>query len=270
MAPMIELEDVTRRYGDTVAVDGVSLQVEPGELVVLLGGSGSGKTTTLKMINRLIEPSEGRIRVAGEDVSAAEPHQLRRRIGYVFQRLGLFPHMTVAENVGITPALLGWDAAKIQARVDTLLELVELDPGAVRGRLPHELSGGQAQRVAVARALAAEPPVLLLDEPFGALDPLTRDRVQQAFVRIRKKLGLTSIFVTHDMVEALLLGDRVAVMRNGRLVQIGKGSELLRAPSDPYVAELMGAPVRQARAVEAMLQAEGATGKLRSTAEATS
>ncbi len=250
---MIELEQVTRRYGGAVAVDCVSLRVEPGELLVLLGGSGSGKTTTLKMVNRLIEPTAGRILVAGEDVGLAKPHELRRRIGYVFQRLGLFPHMSVAENVGVTPSLLGWDAARIRARVDALLELVELDPAEVRDRLPDALSGGQAQRVAVARALAAEPPVLLLDEPFGALDPITRERVQASFVRVRKKLGLTSIFVTHDMAEALLLGDRIAVMRGGRLLQVATGRELCEAPADPYVAELVGAPLRQARAIEALL-----------------
>lgn len=249
---MIELAEVTKRYGDAAVVDRVSLRVEPGELVVFLGGSGSGKTTTLKMINRLIAPTSGRITVAGEDVNAAAPHELRRRIGYVFQRLGLFPHMSVAENVGVTPSLLGWDAARIRSRVEALLELVEL-PADVMGRLPHELSGGQAQRVAVARALAAEPPVLLLDEPFGALDPITRERLQGSLARIRAKLNLTVIFVTHDMVEALLLGDRVAVMRDGKLLQVGSGRELLRAPADPYVAKMMRAPLDQARAVEARL-----------------
>jgi len=252
-ARVIELQDVTRRYGDTVAVDRVSLRVEEGELLVLLGGSGSGKTTTLKMVNRLIEPTSGRILVAGEDTAAARPHELRRRIGYVFQRVGLFPHLTVAENIAVTPSLLGWDGARIQARVDALLELCELDPAAVRGRFPHELSGGQAQRVGVARALAAEPPVMLLDEPFGALDPLTRDRLQRSFLRIRQKLGLTAVFVTHDMVEALLLGDRIAVMRDGRLVQVGTGRELFRAPADEHVAALMSAPRRQVQAVEALL-----------------
>ncbi|MGH2372624.1 MAG: ATP-binding cassette domain-containing protein, partial [bacterium] len=173
---MIELSGISRRFGDAVAVDAVSLRVEPGELLVLLGGSGSGKTTTLKMVNRLIEPTSGTILVDGEDVSKSEPHVLRRRIGYVFQRIGLFPHMTVAENVGVTPSLLAWEPSRIQKRVDTLLELVELEPTAFRSRRPDELSGGQAQRVAVARALAAEPRIMLLDEPFGALDPLTRDR----------------------------------------------------------------------------------------------
>jgi len=253
---MIELFDVEKRYGATTVVASVSLRVEPGEMLVLVGGSGSGKTTTLKMINRLIEPSAGRILVFGEDVAKAEPHALRRRIGYVFQRLGLFPHMTVAENVGITPALLGWDRARIRARVDALLELMELDPAAVRDRLPDALSGGQAQRVAVARALAAEPRVMLLDEPFGALDPLTRDRLQQSLARIRRELDLTAIFVTHDMAEALLLGDRVAVMRSGRLVQVGTPRELLLSPADEEVQALVGAPRRQARVVEALLRGE--------------
>ncbi len=252
---MIELQEVTRRYGDTNVVDRVSLHVKPGELLVLLGGSGSGKTTTLKMINRLIEPTSGRIRVAGQDILSTPPHELRRRIGYAFQRLGLFPHMTVAENVGITPALLGWDTSRIRARVDALLELVELNPAEVRERRPDALSGGQAQRVAVARALAAEPPVLLLDEPFGALDPLTRERLQRSFHRIQRQLGLTALFVTHDMAEALLLGDRIAVMRGGQLLQVGSGRELLHAPADPYVAELVSAPLRQARAVESLLEA---------------
>ena len=229
---MIEIRRLTRRFGPVVAVDALDLDVADGELLVLLGGSGSGKTTTLKMVNRLIEPSSGSIRIAGQEATGIEPHELRRRIGYVFQKVGLFPHMSVAENVGITPKLLGWDAARIAARVDQLLELVELPPGEMRGRRPAELSGGQQQRVGVARALAAEPRLMLLDEPFGALDPLTRDRLQQSFLRLRRRLGLTAIFVTHDMVEALLLGDRIAVMNEGRLVQVGRPQELLRAPAD--------------------------------------
>ena len=251
---MIELSDVTKRYGEAVVVDHVSLRVAEGEVLVLLGGSGSGKTTTLKMVNRLVEPTSGRIRVAGEDVGDVVPHELRRRIGYVFQALGLFPHLTVAENVGQTPRLLGWDEGRIRARVDSLLELVELDPSVMARRFPHELSGGQAQRVAVARALAAEPPVLLLDEPFGALDPITRERLQVSFDRIRKKLGFTAIFVTHDMVEAMTLGDRVAVMKDGALLQIGSVSELARDPADPYVKELVSAPLRQAALVTAKLR----------------
>jgi osmoprotectant transport system ATP-binding protein len=251
---MIELIDLTRRFGSMTAVDRLTLSVEAGELLVLLGGSGSGKTTTLKMVNRLIEPTEGRIRIDGEDASAIEPHLLRRRIGYVFQRVGLFPHLTVAENVGIPLDLLQWDEAQARARVDELLDLVELPPDAVRHRRPHELSGGQQQRVGVARALAASPRLMLLDEPFAALDPLTRDRLQQSFLRIRRQLGLTSIFVTHDMGEALLLGDRIAVMREGRLVQVGTPLELVQQPADDYVRQLMDTPRRQAQAVEALLE----------------
>ncbi|WP_437504095.1 ABC transporter ATP-binding protein [Sorangium sp. So ce1099] len=254
---MIELDKVTKRYADAVAVDAVSLRVDEGELLVLLGGSGSGKTTTLKMVNRLIEPTSGAIRIGGQDITGEPPHALRRRIGYVFQRLGLFPHLTVAENIGVTPSLLGWDAARIRARVDALLELCELDPAAVRDRRPAELSGGQQQRVGVARALAAEPRVMLLDEPFGALDPLTRDRLQQSFLSIRRRLGLTAIFVTHDMVEALLLGDRIAVMQGGRLAQVGTPRELMTAPADEYVAQLIGTPRRQAGLIDALL-ADGA------------
>ncbi|TMA81930.1 MAG: ATP-binding cassette domain-containing protein [Deltaproteobacteria bacterium] len=249
---MIVLEQLTKRYGDAVVVDRLSLEVARGELLVLLGGSGSGKTTTLKMINRLVEPSAGRVLIDGADVTAVEPAALRRRIGYAFQQVGLFPHMTVAENVGITPALLGWEAARVAARVDTLLELVELDPATFRDRRPAELSGGQQQRVGVARALAAEPAVLLLDEPFGALDPLTRDRLQQSIISIRTKIGVTIVFVTHDMVEALLLGDRIAVLRDGRLVQLGTPAELLRRPADPYVAQLMETPLRHGRIVDAL------------------
>lgn len=250
----LELVDVSKRYGEITAVDHVSLRIEAGEMLVLLGGSGSGKTTTLKMMNRLIEPTSGKVILGGEDVTAIEPHVLRRRIGYVFQRLGLFPHMTVAENVGVTPSLLGWSATRIRARVDALLELVELDPAMVRDRGPSELSGGQAQRVAVARALAAEPEVLLFDEPFGALDPITRERIQTAFSRIRRDLGITVVFVTHDMAEALLLGDRIGVMRDGRLLQVGTGRALLDAPSDSYVSELVRAPLRQASAIQRSLE----------------
>lgn len=250
---MIELIGVEKRYGDTLAVASLSLRVEEGELVVLLGGSGSGKTTTLKMVNRLIEPTRGEVRVGGEDTRSLPPHALRRRIGHVFQRLGLFPHLTVAENIGVTPSLLRWDRDRIEARVTTLLDLVELDP-ALRHRYPDALSGGQAQRVAVARALAAEPAVLLFDEPFGALDAITRDRLQRELVRLRARLRFTAIFVTHDVVEALLLGDRIGVMRDGHLVQIGPGRDLLRAPADDYVASLIQGPLRQARAALALLE----------------
>ena len=250
---MIQLERLTKHYGDVVAVDALSLTVSDGELLVLLGGSGCGKTTTLKMINRLIELSSGKVLLDGEDVTRVEPHLLRRRIGYAFQKVGLFPHMTVAENIAITPSLLNWDPGQVSRRVDELLELVELDPAAMRNRRPTELSGGQQQRVGVARALAAKPRVMLLDEPFGALDPLTRERLQESFMRIRRELGLTAVFVTHDMVEALILGDRIAVMNEGRLVQIGPPGELLRQPADDYVRRLMGTPRRNARVVDTLL-----------------
>jgi osmoprotectant transport system ATP-binding protein len=251
---MIETVGLTKRYANVIAVDDLSLHVRAGELLVLLGGSGSGKTTTLKMVNRLIEPTAGRVIIDGQDTGALEPHELRRRVGYVFQRIGLFPHMTVAENVAVTLTLLGWDRMRIRKRVDELLELVELAPALVRERWPGELSGGQQQRVGVARALAASPLVMLLDEPFGALDPLTRDRLQQSFLRIRRQLNLTAIFVTHDMVEALLVGDRIAVMNEGRLIQVGTPRELLRFPADEYVRQLMETPTRQARIVDTLLE----------------
>ena len=254
---MIELQHLTKRYGNQVAVRDLSLTVDEGELLVLLGGSGSGKTTTLKMINRLIEPSAGSVLVDGRDVAELSPHDLRRRIGYAFQQVGLFPHMTVAENIGVTPALLGWTEDKLRRRVDELLALVELDPDETRDRWPDQLSGGQQQRVGVARALAARPRLMLLDEPFGALDPLTRHRLQESFVRIRRELGLTAVFVTHDMVEALVLGDRIAVLQAGRLVQVGTPRTLMREPANDYVRQLLDTPRREAQLVESLLAREG-------------
>lgn len=242
---MISLQGVTKRYGDTTVVDDVSLDVAEGEMLVLLGGSGSGKTTTLKMVNRLVEPTSGKIRIEGRDVTADPPHVLRRGIGYVFQRIGLFSHMTVAENIAVAPTLLGWDPARTRARIGTLLDLVELEPARVRDRYPNELSGGQAQRVAVARALAAEPRVLLFDEPFGALDPLTRERLQRSLLRIKKQLALTAMFVTHDLSEACLLADRIAILKDGKLIQVGTPAEIAKAPADPEVAEWIGTPKRQ-------------------------
>ena len=253
---MIELQHLTKQYGEQVAVRDLSLTVGEGELLVLLGGSGSGKTTTLKMINRLIEPSAGSVLVDDRDVAELASHDLRRRIGYAFQQVGLFPHMTVGENVGVTPALLGWTEEKIRRRVDELLALVELDPDETRDRRPDQLSGGQQQRVGVARALAASPRLMLLDEPFGALDPLTRHRLQESFVRIRRELGLTAVFVTHDMVEALVLGDRIAVLQAGRLVQIGTSRTLMRDPANDYVRQLLDTPRREARLVESLLARE--------------
>jgi osmoprotectant transport system ATP-binding protein len=254
---LIEIEHVSKRYGPTHAVEDLCLRVAEGELLVVLGGSGCGKTTTLKMVNRLIEPSSGRIALAGRDTRELAPHVLRRRVGYCFQQIGLFPHLNVAENVGITPRLLGWEVARIRARVDELLELVELEPERYRERAPHALSGGQQQRVGLARALAARPEVLLMDEPFGSLDPLTRDRLQRRFQEIRASLGVTTVFVTHDMVEALVLGDRIAVMDRGRLVQVGTPRQLLAEPADPIVAELMATPRRQVEQVEDLLRAPG-------------
>jgi osmoprotectant transport system ATP-binding protein len=251
---MIVLEGVSKAYGPDgpFAVRDVSLRVPPGQLLVLLGGSGSGKTTTLKMINRLIEPTSGRVLVNGRDVRAVDPVELRRGIGYAFQGVGLFPHLSVGENVGLVPRLLGWPAERVRRRVDELLALVHLPPEEYRRRRPAQLSGGQQQRVGFARALAAGPQVMLLDEPFGALDPVTRDEVRTEFLALRRKLGLTAVMVTHDMTEALLSADQIAVMNAGRLVQVGTPRELLTSPGDPFVKELMSGPKRQADQLEAL------------------
>ncbi|MBV8560521.1 MAG: ATP-binding cassette domain-containing protein, partial [Acidimicrobiia bacterium] len=227
---MLRLESVSKRYSSRTVVHDLSLEVEDGEVCVLIGPSGCGKTTTLKMINRLIEPTSGRIAVNGQDVRAADPVQLRRGIGYVFQGIGLFPHLTIAENVAVVPKLLGWPRPRIDKRVDELLEMVHLAPAEYRARLPRQLSGGQQQRVGFARALAAGPQVMLLDEPFGALDPVTRDELRGEFVQLRRRLALTAVMVTHDMTEALLSADLVAVMNGGRLLQLGTPHELLTRP----------------------------------------
>jgi len=250
---MIEVQGLGKRYGDKLVVDAVSFRLVEGELLGLVGGSGSGKTTTLKMINRLIEPSAGRVFIDGANAADVEPHVLRRRIGYVFQGIGLFPHLSVAENVAVSLTLAGWDRERIRTRVAELLDLVELAP-ELGGRRSTELSGGQQQRVGVARALAASPRLMLLDEPFGALDPLTRDRLQRTFLTLRKRLRLTAVFVTHDVAEALVLADRIGVMREGRLVQIGTPGELMRAPADEHVARLLEMPRRQAQLVDALLE----------------
>ena len=249
---MIELNRLSKAYDTFPAVHDLTLDVARGELLVLLGGSGCGKTTTLKLINRLVEPTSGTVRIGGTDTRALAGHELRRRIGYCFQEVGLFPHMTVEENVAITLDLLGWSAREQVARVRELLAMLGLEPSEFVARWPHELSGGQRQRVGIARALAAKPEILLLDEPFGALDPLTRDRLQQSFQALRRELDVTAVFVTHDMVEALLLGDRIAVLEEGRLVQVGRPQELLHEPATDYVAELMATPMRQTERLEAL------------------
>ncbi|MDP9433142.1 MAG: ATP-binding cassette domain-containing protein [Actinomycetota bacterium] len=240
---MIRLDRVSKRYPDgTTAVAELSLDVEPGELVALVGPSGCGKTTTMKMINRLIEPSSGRIYLDGEDVTSVNPVALRRRIGYVIQQVGLFPHQTIDANVATVPSLLGWDKARIGSRVAELLELVGLDPAVHGPRYPAQLSGGQRQRVGVARALAADPPVLLMDEPFGAVDPIARDRLQSEFLRLQREVRKTVVFVTHDLDEAVKLGDRIAVLREGgHLEQYAPPATVLGRPASPFVANFVGA-----------------------------
>jgi osmoprotectant transport system ATP-binding protein len=240
---VIELEHVTKRYdGGAIAVDDLSLSVDAGELVVLVGPSGCGKTTSMKMVNRLIEPTSGRILIEGRDVLAEDPVVVRRGIGYVIQQVGLFPHQTIADNVATVPRLLGWDKSRIRARVNELLELVGLPPSSYANRYPHQLSGGQRQRVGVARALGADPPVLLMDEPFGAIDPVTRDRLQQEFLRLQAELRKTVIFVTHDIEEAVLLGDRIAVLREGGVLeQYASPADVLGRPATPFVASFVGA-----------------------------
>jgi osmoprotectant transport system ATP-binding protein len=261
-APLIAYAHVGKSFDDgrgagrVVAVDDVSIEVAEGEFLAIVGGSGSGKTTLLRLANRLIEADSGSITIEGADISGVDPVQLRRRIGYVFQSGGLFPHMSVADNIGITPKLLGTPAPAIYASVDELLDLVQLDRVQHRDRLPQELSGGQRQRVGVARALAAKPRIVLMDEPFGALDPLTRDALGDDYRALHNKLGLTTVMITHDMTEAILLADRVAVMRGGRLLAKGTPAELSTS-GDPYVGELLRTPRRQAERLGKLLPRGG-------------
>ncbi len=254
MTPAIAFDRVSKHYGEarTAALDDVTLAVAEREFLAVVGPSGSGKTTLLRLVNRLTDPSEGKVRFQGEDVRAQDPILLRRRIGYVFQGVGLFPHLTVVENIGITPKLLGWENSRIAARVDELLALVHLAP-EYRGRFPNELSGGERQRVGIARALAAQPPVVLMDEPFGALDPLTRDALSKDYRRLHETLKLTSVMITHDMTEAVLLADRIAVMHAGRVIEIDTPRALMAAAKHAYVRELMQTPRRQAERLGALL-----------------
>ena len=240
---MIVLDRVRKQYADgTVAVNELSLDVPEGRIAVLVGPSGCGKTTTMRMVNRLVEPTSGHIYLGGDDVTTVDRVQLRRRIGYVIQQVGLFPHQTVADNVATVPQLLGWDKKRTRGRVGELLELVGLEPDRHAKRYPHELSGGQRQRVGVARALAADPPVLLMDEPFGAVDPVARDRLQSEFLRLQEQVRKTIVFVTHDIDEAIRLGDRIAVMREGgHLEQYAEPNVLLSEPATDFVADFVGA-----------------------------
>ena len=246
---MIELRDLSKAYRaqGAPAVRDVSLTVPSGEFLVLTGPSGCGKTTTLSMINRLVEPSAGTVLMDGEDTRALDPAILRRHIGFVFQDVGLFPHMTVGENVAITPKLLGWPREKIDDRAGQVLELVRLGRDGYRTRFPAALSGGQRQRVGLARALASEPRIMLMDEPFGAIDPILRDELASDYRAIHDALKLTTVLVTHDMTEAMMLGDRIAVMRDGRIVQVGTPRELSASPADDFVRAMIDTPRRRAK-----------------------
>lgn len=262
---MIEIDTLSKAYSGSTVVDRVSFAVPPGTVAAVVGTSGSGKTTLLRMINRLVEPDSGTVRIDGEDTSAVRAHELRRRIGYVIQGYGLFPHRTVAENIATVPRLLGWEKARTARRVDELMEVFQLDPGEYRNRFPRELSGGQQQRVGVARALAAEPNILLMDEPFGALDPIIRNKAREDLAAIQKTFGTTIILVTHDMDEAISLGDTIAVMDKGRLLQYGTPADILLNPATPFVGELVGMNDRPFRllsltSVDAVLEPGEAAG----------
>ncbi|HYP65936.1 MAG TPA: ABC transporter ATP-binding protein [Steroidobacteraceae bacterium] len=237
---MIRIERLSKQYDATTVVDDVSFEVEHNSITVIVGTSGSGKSTLLRMINRLVEPTSGRVLLDGADTRSEPAHLLRRRIGYVIQGNGLFPHRTVAENVATVPRLLGWPEERIRGRVTELLEIFQLDPALYAGALPHQLSGGQQQRVGVARALAAEPAVLLMDEPFGALDPIIRAKAQEDLLDIQRRFGTTVVLVTHDMDEAFHLGQRIAVMSQGRLLQYDRPAALLTDPADSFVARMTG------------------------------
>ncbi len=239
---MITIEHVSKNYDDGghLAVDNLDLTIETGTTVALIGPSGCGKTTTMRMINRLETPTTGRILINGEDVAKVDQKKLRRSIGYVIQQVGLFPHMTIERNIATVPRLLGWEKKKTDARIDELLDLVGLDPAVMRRRFPHELSGGQRQRVGFARALAAAPRIMLMDEPFGAIDPITRVRLQDEFREILKKVSKTVVMVTHDLDEAIKMGDRIAIMRDGKLLQYDTPADILARPANDFVRDFLG------------------------------
>lgn len=237
---MVRLEHIKKYYNNTAVIEDMNLEINEGQLVVLIGPSGCGKTTTLKMINRIIEPTSGTIYINGEDITKVDPVKLRRSIGYVIQQIGLFPNMTIAQNVEIVPKLLKWDSEKRKKRTEELMHMVDMDPAIYADRYPAELSGGQQQRIGVLRALAAEPPLVLMDEPFGALDPITKEALQDEVKRLQKKLKKTIVFVTHDIDEALKLGDRIIIMKDGRVIQDASPEELLSKPADDFVSRFIG------------------------------
>ena len=267
---MIELIELTKRYPGTEvpAVESLTLSIPRGEIVVFVGPSGCGKTTSLKMINRIIEPTSGKIILDGEDVTTVNPDQLRRRIGYVIQQIGLFPHVTIKDNVATVPRLLGWDKDRIEARTNELLDVVGLDPDVYRDRYPKELSGGQRQRVGVARALAADPPVLIMDEPFGAIDPITRTRLQNEFLRLQGELKKTIAFVTHDIDEAIKMGDRIAILQERSIpAQFATPEEILTAPANDFVADFVGSGatlkrLKLTRVRDVRIQTDALTGRV--------
>jgi osmoprotectant transport system ATP-binding protein len=238
---VIKFNQVTKTFpGGTTAVDNLSFEVPRGQTLVLLGTSGSGKTTTMKMVNRLIEPTSGSIEIDGSDIMSQNPIELRRNIGYAIQHIGLFPHMTVGENIAVIPKMLSWESARIKDRVDHLLEMVGLEPDEFRDRYPLQLSGGQKQRIGVGRALAADPPIVLMDEPFGALDPITREQLQDEFLELESEIKKTIIFVTHDIFEAVKMGEKVALLNEGRLVQLSEPAELIDNPANEFVENFLG------------------------------
>ncbi len=268
---MIQFENVTKKYpGEAAdAVHNLNLRIESGTICMLVGPSGCGKTTTMKMINKLISPSSGAILIGGRNIETVDTIQLRLSIGYIIQDTGLFPHMTVGENIAVVPGELGWKKDRISSRIDELLDLVDLNPGVFRNKKPHELSGGQKQRVGVARALAGDPPIMLMDEPFGALDPITRARLQDEFLHIQEKIRKTIVFVTHDIEEAMKMGDTIAVLNMGQIIQLSSPMEILSNPSDPFVSELIGGRnslkmlnlMRCGQIMKALSSAEGDTAR---------